>query len=238
MNAKLNSAQQIADFLGIKVDTLYHYARSGRIRAMKIGKAWKFSDDDLQSFLDSQRSVASGQDPLTATPPPPPATALMIGKSGINSPVGEVPYSQLDTMAGRLAARLQSSGVGPGDRVMVLIGNSIELVASCFAAWKIGAVLVSEDPEAGSRQLEQALHRIAPRALIVERVLWERISEGAKSFPGIKAVLVKGRTFLRANSKEASFESLEVVFNQEFDTQEPRQHLARPRAVMAFAGSI
>src|SRR5580658_4429563 len=56
---KLNSAQQVADLLGIKLDTLYRYARGGRIRGMKIGKAWKFSDVDLRDFLQDQRHFSS-----------------------------------------------------------------------------------------------------------------------------------------------------------------------------------
>jgi excisionase family DNA binding protein len=55
MNLELHSAQQVADLLKIEVDTLYRYARKGRIQGMKIGKAWRFSTADVQQFLEQQR---------------------------------------------------------------------------------------------------------------------------------------------------------------------------------------
>jgi excisionase family DNA binding protein len=234
MNAKLNSAQQIAEFLGIKVDTLYHYARSGRIRAMKIGKAWKFSDDDLQSFLDSQRRSPAAQSPSPASPGLE-SPALVLGNEGIKAHDAEISYPRINVLASRLADRLQRAGVRAGDRVMVLMENSIEQVVSCFAAWKVGAVLLAEDPAVNADCMEQVLHDIAPSALILDRNLWEGLAESEPHFHGMKAVLIKGRGFLGSNRSDLNVESLDMILNNEVAATGYRRDLARRHGAIAMA---
>lgn len=51
-------------------------------------------------------------------------------------------FAQLNTRANRIANGLLNAGIVPGDRVAVLLQNSIEFVETYFAAAKIGAVLV------------------------------------------------------------------------------------------------
>lgn len=59
MMPKLYSAPEVACMLGIKVDTLYRYARKGKLRALKIGKLWRFAMADIEEFTQSQRYFAS-----------------------------------------------------------------------------------------------------------------------------------------------------------------------------------
>jgi amino acid adenylation domain-containing protein len=58
----------------------------------------------------------------------------------------EIAYAGLDSLANRLARRLQQLGAGPGGRVGILLDRSIEMVASMIAAWKCGAAYVPLDP--------------------------------------------------------------------------------------------
>lgn len=51
-------------------------------------------------------------------------------------------YAQLDAMANRMANALQSNGVGRGDRVVLFLPNSVELVVGIFATLKANAVFV------------------------------------------------------------------------------------------------
>lgn len=67
-----------------------------------------------------------------------------------------------DARARALAAR----GVGPGDRVLVLIRPGFELFASVFAVFKTGATVVLLDPSASREALERSLSRVAPRVLL------------------------------------------------------------------------
>src|SRR5437899_13044976 len=53
--SKLYSAPKLASQLGIKLDTLYRYARAGHLRGLKIGKLWRFTEADVQEFIHSRR---------------------------------------------------------------------------------------------------------------------------------------------------------------------------------------
>ena len=55
MNFEFRSAEDVAEILGIELDTLYRYARKGRIRGLKVGKAWRFA-----SMSGKSASVPSG----------------------------------------------------------------------------------------------------------------------------------------------------------------------------------
>ncbi len=101
MDIKLNSAQHVADLMGIKVDTLYRYARSGRIRGMKIGKAWKFSDNDLQDFLQDHRHVAPANDaqPLLLSEILTNAATVGGAQGGIIFRGAEASYAEVNAMS-------------------------------------------------------------------------------------------------------------------------------------------
>jgi long-chain acyl-CoA synthetase len=53
-----------------------------------------------------------------------------------------VTYSELDALVGRVAGGLKAIGVEKGDRVAMVIGNSIEFVVVMFAVARLGAVSV------------------------------------------------------------------------------------------------
>ena len=54
-------------------------------------------------------------------------------------------YGDLDRKSRALAARLRSVGVGPGDRLAVVIPRSVELIVAIRAAWMLGASYVPID---------------------------------------------------------------------------------------------
>ena len=65
----------------------------------------------------------------------PEGEALVCGDERLN-------YRELLAMSERLAAGLASRGIGPGDRVALLLGNRIEFVLVLFAAVRLGAITV------------------------------------------------------------------------------------------------
>lgn len=84
-------------------------------------------------------------------------------------------YSELAGLALRAAALLKEEGVGAGDRVTLMIENSIEYVSLLLGVWAAGAVAVplnaDTTAEAASRTLVHARPRlVAARARTVERL--------------------------------------------------------------------
>ena len=57
MNQDLYSVEQVAERLGLHVKTVRNYVREGRLKAIRIGKQYRISGDDLAALTG--RPVAS-----------------------------------------------------------------------------------------------------------------------------------------------------------------------------------
>ena len=44
------SPQEVADFLGVKVRSVYRWIREGKLNAVKVGQ-WRISENELQRLL-------------------------------------------------------------------------------------------------------------------------------------------------------------------------------------------
>jgi amino acid adenylation domain-containing protein len=65
-----------------------------------------------------------------------------------------ISYRDLDSRAGRIASRLETIGVGPGDVVAVCSQPSLDLVAGALGVLKAGAAYLLLDPELPPEQLD------------------------------------------------------------------------------------
>src|SRR3954451_13519272 len=83
-------------------------------------------------------------------------------------------YAQLDEQVNRFASGLQAMGVGPGDRVAIILPNCPQFVIALFGVLKVGAVAVPTNPLYTPRELRNqfndggiatviALNTVAPR---------------------------------------------------------------------------
>jgi len=81
--------------------------------------------------------------------------------------VGEVTYGELAALANRAGNALHSNGVSRGDRVLIVLPDSVEFVAAFFGAAKIGAVAVPVNPFARSSDYIHYLENSQPRAAII-----------------------------------------------------------------------
>lgn len=199
--------------LGVKLDTLYRYARRGEIDGIKLGKSWRFSEEDVQRFLDRHR-YASGR-----TARPQPLLGEMLTRAaeegdpsaGVFAQGKHHSYREINDAAERLAAFLHNCGVLPGDRVMVLLPNSLEFVVSVFGIWKLGGILVSEDVGIKAENLAHIVADSHPTALIIDHTVAERLESLGQAASQIRVVLVKDRTFTLGNLDQTRVESLEAA---------------------------
>ena len=90
----------------------------------------------------------------------PDAVALCCG-------AGRVTYARLVDDAGRLAAWLSSLGLIPGDRLAVLLPNTVELVAVILAACRAELVLVPLAPDAPPARQTEILRQTGARGLVL-----------------------------------------------------------------------
>src|SRR5437763_13910434 len=92
--------------------------------------------------------------------------------------VGEphrVTYADLSKLANRVGNALLDLGISRGDRVLIVLLDSAEFIASFFGAAKIGAVAVPVNPFARSADYIHYIENSEPRAAIVH-------SEALKAF--------------------------------------------------------
>ncbi|MGY1828301.1 alpha/beta fold hydrolase [Blastococcus sp. SYSU DS0541] len=75
---------------------------------------------------------------------------------------GAVSWARLARRVADLAAGLAAAGVGPGDRVALLLEPSADLTAAVYATWRAGAVIVVADKGLGLRGMRRALRGAAP----------------------------------------------------------------------------
>jgi benzoate-CoA ligase family protein len=79
----------------------------------------------------------------------------------------EVSYGELAALANRVGNALRAQGVSRGDRVLIVLPDSVEFVAAFFGAAKIGAVAVPVNPFARSPDYVHYLENSEPRVAII-----------------------------------------------------------------------
>jgi acyl-CoA synthetase (AMP-forming)/AMP-acid ligase II len=77
-----------------------------------------------------------------------------------------VTFADLDRSVNRMANALLSLGVAKGDRVTLVLGNSVEWVVAAFGALKAGAILNPVNPELGRDELAFILGHADPRVVV------------------------------------------------------------------------
>ncbi|MGD0412523.1 MAG: AMP-binding protein [Verrucomicrobiota bacterium] len=219
MNIELCCAEEVAHALGIKLDTLYRYARKGRIRGMKVGKSWRFLHTDIQEFLQQHQYNAETAEPSQPAQVQPTLLPDILRRAALQSGVqraitcggAETSYAELDKASDLLADCLLSYGVVPADRVLILLSNSLEFISACFAVWKAGAIVVAQDPSLQDQNLRLILRDCSPQALIVDRAVAERLDVRHHGLENLRVVYVKDRAIRLPGLDGLRVESLDSV---------------------------
>ncbi len=79
-----------------------------------------------------------------------------------------VTYAQLDDAAGRACAAFVASGVQPGDRVALMVGNVPEFVSALYGIWRAGAVAVPLNVMLTSEEVGYMLADAGVRAVVTQ----------------------------------------------------------------------
>ena len=84
-------------------------------------------------------------------------------------------YSELDALVGEAAAGLRALGVGKGDRVAMVLGNSIEFVVVLFAVARLGAVSVPLNTRHTLSENSHIIEDCAAKVVVHEFDLADRV---------------------------------------------------------------
>ncbi|MEV6425717.1 type I polyketide synthase [Streptomyces sp. NPDC051662] len=104
----------------------------------------------------------------------------------------EVTWAQLERRTARLAGHLARLGVQRGDRVLLCLPSQVEMVESCLAALRTGAIGVPLDPGASDDELAHVLADSGAVAAMAEAPLLERLTRLGAGLPPLRASVVVG----------------------------------------------
>ncbi|MCP2254683.1 Acyl-CoA synthetase (AMP-forming)/AMP-acid ligase II [Prauserella aidingensis] len=99
-------------------------------------------------------------------------------------------YTELDERANRLAHHLASVGVGKGDHIGVYSRNSLEMIETMFAAYKLRAIAINVNYRYVEAELSYLLDNGDVVALMYERQYSDRVAAVLPSLPELKHVFV------------------------------------------------
>src|SRR5215471_565335 len=113
-------------------------------------------------------------------------------KTAIAGVAHRVSYGELAALANRAGNALRELGVSPGDRVLIVLPDSAEFIASFFATAKIGAVAVPVNPYARSADFIHYIENSEPQVAIVHAEALEAFLPASSERPQMPIVVVSG----------------------------------------------
>lgn len=101
-------------------------------------------------------------------------------------------YREIDYISNQFANALIKSGLKRGDRVSILLDNSVETVVSIFSVLKAGGVFSTLSPTLKSKKLEYILNHSEASFFITHKNKLEVVSAAVENNPSIKSVIIQG----------------------------------------------
>jgi 3-oxocholest-4-en-26-oate---CoA ligase len=101
----------------------------------------------------------------------------------------QVTYRELEALSNRLAHYLAGAGVGPGDHVGAYGRNSIELLATFLACYKLRAITVNVNYRYVEAELRYLFTEAELKGLVYDRKFGDRVAAILPDHPGLSAVL-------------------------------------------------
>ncbi|MDQ8178902.1 MAG: class I adenylate-forming enzyme family protein, partial [Gemmatimonadota bacterium] len=101
-----------------------------------------------------------------------------------------VSWGTLARESDAFACALHAMGVGPGDRVAVLLPNCPQFFVVEFAAWKVGAILVPLNPIYTEDELVGPMTTAAPKVIVTLSTFYDRVKGAQRRVPSVQQVVV------------------------------------------------
>lgn len=135
----------------------------------------------------------------------PSKTALVVGERRLS-------YAELDELANRAAHVLLAAGLARGDRVVMVLDNSVEAVALLFGASKAGAVFSLVNPATRAGKLAFIVNDLEARFVVTQRAHVPVVAEAIAQASSIERAFVVGASAPALDSRFALWdEALETA---------------------------
>jgi acyl-CoA synthetase (AMP-forming)/AMP-acid ligase II len=138
---------------------------------------------------------------------------------------GQVSFAELEALTERCAAGFRQLGLGPGDRVILMVEPGVAFFTLAFGLLRIGAVMVAVDPGMGIARVRRALASVqaagfigSPKALLARALFrWGEstvravITVGSTSAQTVLRVASRGRGLESARVRSVTFAELAAI---------------------------
>jgi len=131
-----------------------------------------------------------------------------------------ITFQQLDRRSDQLAARLQRCGIGLGQRVAILCGNSPSALVGFWGVQKTGAATVDISTQLGLEALSEILDEAAPQALIASAAQVQKVMRGAGGNGCLETVITDATVDETAEST-GRFHFFEHIYESESESPAP-----------------
>ena len=88
-------------------------------------------------------------------------------------------FAQLSQRSSQVANFLKAQGIGPGDRILIMLGNVVQLWETMLAAIKLGAVIIPATTLLERDDLADRIQRGTVKAIVTDAALTARFGEVA-----------------------------------------------------------
>ena len=113
-------------------------------------------------------------------------------KIAIHDDQGSHTYEDVAERVNRAGNALRELGVGPGDRVMMIMADTVAFPAVFFGAIRMGAVPVPVNTMLSANDYTYILRDSGARALVVSEVFWDTVAPVLGDQPELGYVIVDG----------------------------------------------
>ena len=142
-------------------------------------------------------------------------------------------YAELDECVDRTAGAWQSLGIGHGDRVAFVVGNTPEFLVAWFALAKIGAILVAVNTRFKPAEMRSLLELARVKLVLADA---ERLAPAAEAAGSVRLLALEELTALAAGG-ERSFRRPALAADDVVSFIFTSGTTGRPKAVMQTHGN-
>jgi long-chain acyl-CoA synthetase len=107
---------------------------------------------------------------------------------------GRLAYWQLHAQVDRCATALAALGVQKGDRVAIMLPNSLQFVTAFFAALRLGAIVVNVNPTYTAPEIQHQLEDSGAETIVLLNLFLPRLRKVQAELPQLKRVIVTTKT--------------------------------------------
>ncbi|MDI3408602.1 class I adenylate-forming enzyme family protein [Streptomyces cavernicola] len=123
---------------------------------------------------------------------------------------GRLSYAETDALSDSVAGHLAARGLGPGDRVAIMLQNTPHFVLALLGAWKAGATVVPVNPMYKAGEVRHVLHDAEVAALVCSDRAWDAYLRETAAESPVRIVLTACELDLqsRGDARVLGFERL------------------------------